>query len=100
MQYRKNWCVHYNQTFNSNVVRLNTVECNIEKIGVSTIIKHSISWYTHSHNPSVRTLALLELETSEGEPYTSTLEHSMSDNTLCIIEGLCLNTKLFKLSGN
>ena len=45
-----------------NVVRRNTIESDFEKMGVSTLILI---------NPSVRTLALLQLESSEGEPYTS-----------------------------
>ena len=55
--------------------------------------------YILPHNPSVRTLALLQLESSEGEPYTS-------KNTLyptipyVSSKGLCFKYTAFKLSGN
>ena len=63
-----------------NVVRRNTIESDLEKMGVSTLILikrlKRINWgivCTPSvpHIPSVRTVALLQLESSEGEPYTS-----------------------------
>ena len=59
-----------------NVVRRNTIESDLEKMGVSTLIliqrlKRIGALYILLHNPSVRTVALLQLESSEGEPYTS-----------------------------
>ena len=46
-----------------NVVRCNAIESDPEKMGVFSLIL--------PHNPSVRILAVLQLESSEGEPYTS-----------------------------
>ena len=59
-----------------NVVRRNTIESDLEKMGVSTLIlikrlKGIGALYILLHNPSVRTVALLQLESFEGEPYTS-----------------------------
>ena len=78
-----------------NVVHRNTIESDL---GVSTLIfikrlKRIGALYILPHTPSVRTLALLQLESSEGEPYTS-------ENTLCPTipyvssKGLCINTQL------
>ena len=59
-----------------NVVRRNAIESDLEKMGVSMLIlikrlKRIGALYILPLNPSVRILAVLQLESSEGEPYTS-----------------------------